>query len=253
MKRTLIFGDIHGGLKSLEQVLERASVTTEDKLIFLGDYVDRYPDSFGVIEKLIELSSTNECIFIRGNHDQWFLECLSTYSPSNRIWKLTGGSETIRSYVNSDHSKFESHKKFLEKTVLYYEEGRTLFVHGGFTNSHSIQKEPYESNFYWDRTLWESAVLLQEVLEHNKLFVNIPKRFTLYDKIFIGHTCTLNHGQDKPMQSYSVVNIDTGGGFSNGRLTCYSLHDDLYWQSDRMSQLYPSVLTGSVNYFNNHK
>lgn len=252
MKRTLIFGDIHGGLLSLEQVLERASVTNEDKLIFLGDYVDRYPHSFEVIEKLIALSKTNECVFIRGNHDQWFLECLSTYAPTNRQWKLTGGAETIKSYIENDISKYEEHKKFLSDTKLYHIENEILFVHGGFTNANSITKEPHESNFYWDRTLWESAVLL-EIATSYSTDVIIPKRFQLFKRIFIGHTCTLTHGLTNPMTSYNVTNIDTGGGFSNGRLTCYSLNDETYYQSDRMSQLYPDVLTGSVNYFNNHK
>ena len=250
--RTLIFGDIHGGLKSLEQVLQLAKVAKEDKLIFLGDYVDRYPESFGVIEKLISLSRTNECVFIRGNHDQWFLEFLQS-DISNRIWSTTGGSETIKSYKGKGYSKIEEHTNFLEKTSLYYTQNNMLFVHGGFTNSNSIFKEPHESNFYWDRTLWESASLLHEVLEYNREFVNIPKRFTLFDRIFIGHTCTLNSGKDSPITCYNVTNLDTGGGFVNGRLTCYSLDDETYYRSDRMSQLYPDVTSGSVNYFNHNK
>ena len=71
MKRTLVIGDIHGGLKALIQVLERAKVTPNDTLIFLGDYVDGWSESAPTIQYLIELSERQECIFIKGNHDVW--------------------------------------------------------------------------------------------------------------------------------------------------------------------------------------
>ena len=59
MKRILAIGDIHGGLKALEQLLERAKITPEDQLIFLGDYVDGWSDSAKVISYLIELAKQN--------------------------------------------------------------------------------------------------------------------------------------------------------------------------------------------------
>ena len=65
--RTLAIGDIHGGLKALIQLLERANVTKNDRLIFVGDYVDGWSESAQVIQYLIELSKINECIFIKGN------------------------------------------------------------------------------------------------------------------------------------------------------------------------------------------
>jgi serine/threonine protein phosphatase 1 len=49
MKRTLVIGDIHGGIKALKQVLQKADVTKEDTLIFLGDYVDGWSESAEVI------------------------------------------------------------------------------------------------------------------------------------------------------------------------------------------------------------
>ena len=69
--RTLVIGDIHGGLKALIQLLKRAEVTKEDNLIFLGDYVDGWSESAQVIQYLIELSEVNNCVFIKGNHDAW--------------------------------------------------------------------------------------------------------------------------------------------------------------------------------------
>ena len=69
--RTIAIGDIHGGLRALTQVLERANVTASDKLIFMGDYVDGWSESAQVIDRLIELSESNTCVFIKGNHDIW--------------------------------------------------------------------------------------------------------------------------------------------------------------------------------------
>jgi serine/threonine protein phosphatase 1 len=74
--RTLVIGDIHGGLRALHQIMERAKVTKEDTLIFLGDYVDGWSQSPQVLDYLIELNTTNNCVFIRGNHDELLLHWL---------------------------------------------------------------------------------------------------------------------------------------------------------------------------------
>jgi serine/threonine protein phosphatase 1 len=76
--RTLVIGDIHGGLRALHQIMERAKVTKEDTLIFLGDYVDGWSQSPQVLDYLIELNTTNNCVFIRGNHDELLLHWLET-------------------------------------------------------------------------------------------------------------------------------------------------------------------------------
>ena len=68
-KRTLVIGDIHSGLRALEQVLEKAEVTSEDQIIFLGDYVDGWSTALETIDFLRALHKTHNCIFIRGNHD----------------------------------------------------------------------------------------------------------------------------------------------------------------------------------------
>ena len=98
--RTLVIGDIHGGFRGLKQVVERAKITTQDKLIFLGDYVDGWSESAHVISYLLELSETNNCIFIRGNHDLWCGQWLNE-GASNLTWEMHGGRETINSYIKT--------------------------------------------------------------------------------------------------------------------------------------------------------
>ena len=77
MKRTIVIGDIHGGLKALIQLLEKPEVKENDRLIFLGDYVDGWNESAQVINFLIDLSQKQQCVFIKGNHDVWCQEWLS--------------------------------------------------------------------------------------------------------------------------------------------------------------------------------
>jgi serine/threonine protein phosphatase 1 len=97
MKRTLVVGDIHGGFKALQQIFERAGVTSQDQLIFLGDYVDGWSESSDIISFLIEVSENQECIFIKGNHDAWCEEWLSMEKAPD-IWLSNGGRSTGKLY-----------------------------------------------------------------------------------------------------------------------------------------------------------
>ena len=74
--RTLVIGDIHGAFKALQQVLAKVTVTKNDLLIFLGDYVDGWSESPQVLDFLISLQKTHRCIFLRGNHDELLLDWL---------------------------------------------------------------------------------------------------------------------------------------------------------------------------------
>lgn len=104
--RTLVIGDIHGGLRALHQIFERANISTTDRLrIFLGDYVDGWSQSPQVIDFLIALRQTHSCVFIRGNHDELLSEWLSE-SKDNLTWYQHGGESTVLAYSQlSDATK----------------------------------------------------------------------------------------------------------------------------------------------------
>ncbi|HSH66854.1 MAG TPA: metallophosphoesterase [Bacteroidia bacterium] len=114
-KRTLVIGDIHGGLSALKQVLDRANRTSDDTLIFLGDYVDGWSQSFQVIQHLIELNKQNHCIFIKGNHDAWCEDWLSTGKMEN-TWLVHGGDLTVKSYHQANKQLLNEHLAFLIHT-----------------------------------------------------------------------------------------------------------------------------------------
>ena len=136
MKRTLAIGDIHGGFIALKQVLERANVTENDKLIFLGDYVDGWSESSQIIQFLIELSKKQECIFIKGNHDAWTKDWLS-FGNAPDIWLFNGGQSTVDSYYEYSLEELEAHLEFFQRMKNYYiDEDNRLFIHAGYSSMH---------------------------------------------------------------------------------------------------------------------
>lgn len=237
MKRTLVFGDIHGGLKALIQLLDRVAISENDRLIFLGDYVDGWSESAQVIEFLIDLSQKHECIFIKGNHDAWCQEWLEK-DIINDIWFLHGGKSTIESYQNIDLSGKKKHLEFFNKMKDYFvDENNNLFIHAGFSSMHGPEKEHYQTNFSWDRTLWEMALIMDKRIKKDSLLY--PKRLLLYNEIYIGHTPTLHYDVEIPMQGCNVWNVDTGAGFY-GKLTCFDVGTKEFWQSDVVQTFYPN-------------
>ncbi len=237
--RTLVIGDIHGGYRALLQVLERAKVTDNDTLIFLGDYVDGWSQSAELIEELINLSVSNECVFIRGNHDLWCGLWLDK-GVTNPVWLAHGGKETIHSYVQSGYLSNNKHKRFFQNLKNYHiDTDNRLYVHAGFTSMYGVGKEEYESNYYWDRTLWEAALLADKIEEKTlEDMLTSPKRFNHYKEIYIGHTPTTIYKKGIPMKAHNVWNIDTGAAFT-GKLSIMDIDTKEFWQSDSLPSLYP--------------
>lgn len=237
MKRTLVIGDIHGGFKALQQVFERADVTENDKLIFLGDYVDGWTESSQIIQFLMELSEKQECIFIKGNHDAWTEDWLSLGGGPD-VWLSNGGKSTVESYANYTLEELDKHLEFFQRMKNYYvDEENRLFIHAGYSSMHGPEKEVYSSNYRWDRTLWETAVAMDKKLTKNSNLY--PKRFLLYNEIFIGHTPTLHLGMKTPVHKANIWNLDTGAAFT-GALSMMDVDTKEFWQSDPLPSLYPN-------------
>ncbi len=235
VKRTLVIGDIHGGLKGLLQVFKRANVSENDTLIFVGDYGDGWSESTGVISFLIELSTTNNCTFIRGNHDFLVHQHLK-FNYNKPMWLLHGGTATKKSYRSISEEEKEEHIQFLEELENYHIDSENrLFVHAGYTNQAGPSNEFFPNMVYWDRTLWEMVCALDKNLSiNNELY---PKRLKLFNEIFIGHTPTTKIGRTIPTNFANVWNIDTGAAFK-GPISILDVNSKEYWQSDPVWQLY---------------
>lgn len=236
MNKTFVIGDIHGGLKALHQVLERAQVTLNDRLIFLGDYVDGWNDSALLIDFLIDLNQKQKCIFIQGNHEEMVLKWLKN-EEDNELWRFHGGQSTVEVYEPISEGKKQKHIHFLTNLKEYFvDENNRLFVHAGFTNLKGVEHEFFRALFWWDRTLWETAMALDDKIQEND--IRYPSRFKLYKEIFIGHTPVIRFGESTPMNFKNIWNVDTGAAFT-GKLTIMNVDTKEFWQSDPLPSLYP--------------
>ncbi len=271
--RTLVCGDIHGGLKSLRQVIDRCEYDYDtDKLIFLGDYVDGWSESRGVIDYLIELKdkSKNKPIFIRGNHDYWLEKFIESKSftkskdpQANLLWINQRGRSTVESYGGTIYGNMklrfnkgnsvcfvknidipESHINFFKGMINFYIDSNNIgFVHGGYkSDTQLLGNDSDYKDYFWDTNLWQKALMYDN---------NISKHKELY----IGHISTClykckphypEYQDDRqvkngnitiPMKRGNVWNIDTGGAYL-GKLTILDINTKEFWQSDKLSSLY---------------
>jgi serine/threonine protein phosphatase 1 len=231
--RTFAIGDIHGALKALQQIIQLIKPKQDDTLIFLGDYVDGWSQSAQVIDYLITLDETYNCIFIRGNHDTWCEDWLQG-KPANETWLYHGGQATVESYRTISAEQKDRHLEFFNRMKNYYvDEQNRLFIHAGFSSMEGPGKEQDESDYCWDRTLWKMALTMDNTTMKDS------RRLTLFKEIYIGHTPTLYYDVYTPMQGCNVWNIDTGAAF-HGKLSAINIDTKEYWQSDTVQQLYPN-------------
>ena len=242
--RNLVVGDIHGGLRALKQVMERAGVTESDRLIFLGDYVDGWSEAAETVDFLIELNSNYECIFLRGNHD----ELTEGWLQSGRelpLWVKSGGQATMDSYRDIDPNKRKLHLQFYSELHNYHLDNENkLYLHAGFTNEHGVGYEYFSKSFYWDRTLWELVLAIDPELKPED--PRYPRRLKHYKEIYIGHTPLSRIGKTEPYRAANVWNIDTGAALK-GPLTIFDTDSKEFWQSDPVFNLYPDELGRNRN------
>ncbi len=236
--RTLVIGDIHSGQRALENLLEKANVTSKDQLIFLGDYVDGWSTAVETVNFLLELQKTHNCIFIRGNHDELCYAWLNT-GVDNAVWLKHGGAATKASYEKADEATINAHIHFYENLENYYlDDENRLFLHAGFTNLKGVEFEHFPTTFYWDRTLWELAQSINpELLETDD---NYPSRLKHYKEIYIGHTpISKKLSKVMPTKAVNVWNIDTGAAFK-GPLSMVNIESKEVWQTEPVHTFYPN-------------
>jgi serine/threonine protein phosphatase 1 len=252
MGRTFCLGDIHGNLSALEQVLNLSKFSpTEDKLICLGDYVDRWLHSAEVVDLLISIKEqSDKHVFILGNHDEWCRKWLK-FGDNPMIWEQQGGKETVESYIRTGLITSDKHKNFFDTLENYYiDEENRGFVHGGFTSRKGLGHEPHIANYYWDRDLWGLA-LNSHGIEEDLDGIESYLRFYKHKEVYIGHTSTNNwnckphYPEYKvlknnnpitiPMNRCNVWNMDTGCGWK-GKLTIMDIDTKEFWQSDKVEK-----------------
>jgi len=214
-------GDVHGELAKLDELLglireDAARRRVEHRIVFLGDLVDRGPDSRGVIERAMHLARSENAIVLKGNHEELMLHAYANReSVGIYWWAENGGDETIMSYVmaNGACDDFrdaidKSHIEWLRQLpVMVRDEARGLvFVHGGidpktFPDCSDEVRMWTRSHKFFDPGRWPDRPELEGVV------------------VVHGHTPT--HDFD-PHVNPRRINVDTGACFG-GPLTAVVL------------------------------
>jgi serine/threonine protein phosphatase 1 len=147
--RTIAIGDIHGCSAALAALLDAIAPGPNDTLITLGDYIDRGPDSRGVLDQLIALAGRCRLVPLLGNHEEVFLNALGDRTAL-RKWLTLGGTDALRSYGWTRGGRRRTlaewipaqHRAFLTGCLPYHETGTHLFVHAGFLPDLAMDQQP---------------------------------------------------------------------------------------------------------------
>ncbi|MDZ7774057.1 MAG: metallophosphoesterase family protein [Balneolaceae bacterium] len=209
-------GDVHGCAASLEALVDKMDPAelARRQIVFVGDYIDRGPDSKGVVDFLLSFREDHDCVFLRGNHEQMLLEGIRMGNFAN--WMLNGGGETLDSYGDAPGVEDipDAHMDFFEATRLFYDTPDYFFVHAGLppglTIREAVEDEEHHSDLLWERshlaapeTAWEKTVVF-------------------------GHT-----PRTRPLRRANMIGIDTGCVFASrgmGTLTAVLLPEEEFIQ-----------------------
>lgn len=128
--RIVAIGDIHGCSVALATLIQAIRPTALDTLVFLGDYIDRGPDSKGAIEQVIRLAEQCQVVPLLGNHEGMLLGALEG-KDNLRFWLKLGGKETLDSYAAGDDVKKipQAHIEFIKRCRHYYKTVGHILVH----------------------------------------------------------------------------------------------------------------------------
>jgi serine/threonine protein phosphatase 1 len=198
MSSLIAIGDIHGCVGKLNSLL--AQLPSEGTLVFLGDYIDRGPDSRGVLNRLIGLASERSCVFLLGNHEQMALKASSGDYSVGRDWRANGGRATLNNYWGG--KVLPEHVAFLDATVPYYTTNEYIFVHGGLEHGVPVERTDPVT------LCWMREPFLSSEENWGRLVIH-------------GHTPTRDH---RPHLRPNRINLDTGAVFG-GPLTALILPD----------------------------
>ncbi len=132
-------------------MLERVSPSKDDLVVTLGDYVDRGPDSKGVIERLLVLKETHQFVHLMGNHEIQMIRALETGADRERFLSgLCGGQDTLDSYGGGFEDVPEEHWEFMRSAELYHELDHHILVHAG-VEAHLPVSEQDQETYYYQR------------------------------------------------------------------------------------------------------
>jgi serine/threonine protein phosphatase 1 len=208
-KRLFAIGDIHGCFDSFKVLIEtKIQLQKSDKLVLLGDYIDRGDKSKEVVKYIIELQEKGfDIIPLMGNHEAMLLDAYES-EKNTSIWIQNGGNETLKSFgINSLQNIELKYIEFFKKLKYYYSVGNFLFVHAGFNNNLLNPFTDYYSMLWKCKESYTNPILVNKTIIHGHC--TIPA--TICD--------------ERVKKGEKVINLDTGCVYKSkegyGRLTAF--------------------------------
>jgi diadenosine tetraphosphatase ApaH/serine/threonine PP2A family protein phosphatase len=201
--RTFIVGDVHGCLDMLKRLMGSIGWNPEaDRLIFLGDFIDRGTQSRGVVEYVLEISRLSERVeCLMGNHERILLDFMD--GKDMNTFFLNGGLATLNSY-RTEQQKYggflipDEHLSFFHSLKLLIELDDYFVVHAGFRPGVRIENQSTED------LLW---------IRDSFIFSN----YFFGKRVIFGHTPFA-----QPLVMENKIGLDTGAVYGN-KLTCLEL------------------------------
>jgi len=187
--RVYAIGDIHGRADLLDRLLKTIAKDAKDApkrcvLVTLGDYIDRGPDSAGVIERLSRLNQDAvfkgfELVFLKGNHEL-LLDHFLERRDDGRMWLGCGGAETLKSYgakwTPSDAATCipKRHRRFLTALTLMHREGDYAFAHAGVRPGVDLDNQRAEDVLWIRARFLDTTRDFGAVVVHGHTPVDVP-------------------------------------------------------------------------------
>ena len=201
MSRYIAITDIHGEYDKLDNLLSKIETHPNDIFVFMGDYIDRGSKSKEVVNRVIEQSNYNKCIYLIGSHEYAML-----HSKTDKYYKWLfenyGGPATVRSYGSFDNI-MKIHGDFYRNLKFYHLTDKYLFVHAGINPEYSLEEQNEVDLVY-----------IRSAFFNNK--------HKLPQKIIFGHT-----EFDQPFIREDKIGIDLGcGKYKNAHLCGLILSED---------------------------
>ncbi|WP_164104650.1 metallophosphoesterase family protein [Candidatus Laterigemmans baculatus] len=214
--RLLAIGDIHGCSVALEALLEAIEPGKEDTVVTLGDYIDRGPDSRGVIDRLIALAGQTKLVPLQGNHEQMMLDVLQGRTTL-ATWTPHGGLATLNSFGFSGDRNFltAEQQAFFDSLLDYFETDTHFFVHANYDPQLPLNEQSIE------------------MLRWRSLRDSIPEPHISGRVAVVGHTANPEGGI---FDLGHLIGIDTycyGGGL----LTAMEVGTGRFWQASQDGQV----------------
>ncbi|WP_372635806.1 metallophosphoesterase family protein [Fodinibius sp.] len=217
-EKYIAIGDIHGCAATMKALIGQLNPFYKRTFVFVGDYIDRGPDSRGVVDFLLEFREKVDCIFLRGNHEQMMLDAVE--GGDRQLWLMNGGRSTIHSY-DHDGQQVEfpkEHMQFYKETILYYDTEDYFFVHAGISPAKTIEESLKDKNEMQD-FLW--------IRSHLKA-IEKPWEKT----VVFGHT-----PRPHPIRKSKMIGIDTGCVYDRSgyrKLTAVTLPEEEFIVQPRL-------------------